>query len=74
MSYWSHNPKLYDEIIFKRMVTEGVAKEEDLEEKEIWMIVDEYLANHKSFELAMRAESKHWGDRIDEDHSLNRVA
>jgi hypothetical protein len=64
MSYWSHNPELYDEIIFKQMVAEGLANEdcEDFGEVVRIFIRD----NPKSWETICRAEQNYWGSKIDE--------
>ena len=61
MSYWNQNPELYTEIIFKQMVHEGLAKEEEDVEK----VVGGFLKQPDSWELAIRAEQEYWGSMVD---------
>ncbi len=70
MSYWSHNPELYDEIIFKEMVRHGLASEDD--EQPIDDIVAEFLKLPDSWKLAMEAERNYWSDQADIPLTRNR--
>ena len=63
MSYWSHNPELYDEIIFKRMVSEGLASEDD--DRPIYEIVGEFVKKPDSYKLIVEAERDYWSDMTD---------
>jgi len=63
MSYWSHNPELYTEIIFNEMVRRGLASKEDFENAD--EIVNTFLLKKDSWKLAVDAESCYWADRID---------
>lgn len=62
MSYWSHHPELYDQIIFDRMVEKGLAKEDD----DPFEAVQEYMKKPDSWRLATDAEADYWADRADE--------
>jgi len=63
MSYWSHNPELYTEIIFKEMVHKGLVLEdcEDIEE-----VVREHLKTKDGYKTALDAEADYWGGMIDD--------
>jgi len=63
MSYWSHNPELFTEIIFNQMVREGLAKED---EEDIEEVVSKFLDKADSYKLVTRAEQDYWGSKIDE--------
>lgn len=64
MSYWSHNPELYTEIIFKEMIAKGLATEDDYEN--IDEVVNNFLEKPDSWKLASEAERDYWADRLDE--------
>jgi len=57
MSYWSHNPELYTEIIFKEMIRKGIVLEdcEDVEEA-----VRKHLNEPDGWKTAVDAESAYW--------------
>lgn len=64
MSYWSHNPELYDEIIYNQMVVEGFATGE---EEDIGEAVRIFMASCPvAYQLALRAEQEYWATKIDE--------
>jgi len=64
MSYWANNPELYDEIIFKQMIREGFATEEDGNDLE--NVVGFFLKNNpKAYKVALRAEQDYWGGMVD---------
>jgi len=63
MSYWSHNPELYTEIIFKEMVRRGLASEEDFENAD--EIVNTFLLKKDSWKLAVDAESSYFAGLMD---------
>ena len=62
MSFWSNNPELYDEIIFRQMVAEGLADEED----DPFETVHQFTKSPQFSAVAQRAEQEYWGSRIDE--------
>jgi len=64
MSYWSHHPELYDEIIFNRMIQEGLASKDD--DRPIYEIVGEFMKRPDSYKLAVEAERDYWSDRTAE--------
>jgi len=61
MSYWSHNPELYDEIIFKRMVIEGLANEDDDPHEAVQKLMD----MPDGWKTAIEAERDYWSDMAD---------
>lgn len=61
MSYWSDNPELYDEIIFREMVAKGLAQEDDDPAE----AVNEFMKKPDSWKLASDAEQEYWADRAD---------
>lgn len=56
MSYWSDNPELYDEIIFRRLVSEGIASEDD----DSFEAVQKFMERPDSWKLAIEAERDYW--------------
>lgn len=63
MSYWANHPELYDEIIFKQMIKEGLAKEEDFERLDD--VVREFVKKEDSYKVCLRAEQEYWESLID---------
>jgi len=61
MSYWSYNPELYDEIIFKEMVARGLCNEED----DIQEVIDNFKDDPRFTEIAIQAERNYWADKMD---------
>ena len=72
MSYWSHNPELYDEIIYNRLVEEGLVEEDD--EREIFEIVHEFMQRPDSWKLAVEAERDYWADIADATDTRRELA
>ena len=62
MSYWSNNPELYDEIVFRQMVAESLANEDD----DPGDTVSKFVKDPRFSAVAQRAEQDYWGSRIDE--------
>lgn len=60
MSYWSHNPELYDEIITKALPVEWRKR---VESDEIGL--DE-VPGDIFYEAATEGEADYWGSKIDE--------
>lgn len=69
MSYWSHHPEKYDEIIFEEMVAQGKASWENTED--ISEAVSEFMKRPDSWKLASDAEGNYWADQI--DHAMSRL-
>jgi len=61
MSYWSHSPELYNQIIFDRMVKEGLATEED----DPFEVVGIFVKQPDSYKLILEAERDYWSSEID---------
>ena len=61
MSYWSHHPELYDQIIFDEMVDKGLADEDD----DPYEAVQEFMKKPDSWKLAVEAERDYWGGVVD---------
>jgi len=61
MSYWSHHPELYDQIIFDRLVAEGKANEDD----DPFETVQEFVKQPDSWKLAVEAERDYWESMAD---------
>lgn len=68
MSYWSDNPELYDEIIFDRMVEDGLVSPDD--DRPTYEIVNNFMKKPDSWKLASDAEADYWADKVDE--AMNR--
>ncbi len=66
MSYWSHNPELYDEIIVNEAIKKGAIKEEAREEKSDGELVQELLQLSSFTKIAFDAEANYWGSLIDD--------
>ena len=61
MSYWSHNPELYDEIIFNRLVAEGLVNEDCDDPYEAVRV---FMEKPDSWKLAVEAERDYWVSKI----------
>ena len=64
MSYWSHNPELYDEIIITEARARGIIKEDD--DREDYEIIKELFKRSDFSQIASVAEGDYWGSKIDE--------
>jgi hypothetical protein len=64
MSYWAHNPELYDEIIVKEAKARGIVEEDD--DRFDGDIVAELMKTDHYIPLAQSAEAEYWGSKIDE--------
>lgn len=62
MSYWSHHPELYDEIIFAEMVNQGLATGEE----DVYETVAEFVKQPDSYKLIIEAERNYWSGRVDQ--------
>lgn len=71
MSYWAHNPELYEEIIYNRMVSEGLATGEEEDPAEV---VNEFMEQPNSWKLAIDAERDYWSDMADVADSAREAA
>jgi len=60
MSYWSHNPELYDEI------TTNALPEEWKDRVESGKIELEDVPENIRYEAAIEGERDYWGSRVDE--------
>lgn len=72
MSYWSHNPELYDEIIYKKLVADGLVSEED--DRPVYEIVQEFMDKPDSWRLAVEAERDYWADQADAAEARHEAA
>jgi hypothetical protein len=63
MSYWSHYPEQYDQIIHDRLVDEGLASPDD---EDVADVVSEFMKRPDSWKLATEAERDHWADKTNE--------
>jgi len=61
MSYWSHNPELYTEIIFREMIRRGLCNELDDPEEAVGNFKDD----PNFYKIAIEAEREYWADIID---------
>jgi len=61
MSYWSHNPERYDQIIFDEMVRQGKATEDE----DACEAVAEFIKQPDAHKLIAEAEADYWAGRID---------
>ncbi len=64
MSYWSHNPELYDEIIVKEAKARGIIDEDD--EQFNYDIVKKLEQRDDFSKICLSAERDYWGGKIDE--------
>jgi hypothetical protein len=64
MSYWSHNPELYDELIVKEAKKKCIIEEYD--DREDGDIIAELMKTDHYIPLARSAEAEYWGNKIDE--------
>lgn len=62
MSYWANNPELYNEIIFRQMVVEGLANEDD-DPGDAVCAFDE---DPRFSGIALRAEQNYWAGKTNE--------
>lgn len=62
MSYWSHHPEKYEEIIVREMIRRGLATED--EEPEV--VMKRFEESPNMLDIDYNATADYWGDKIDE--------
>jgi hypothetical protein len=71
MSYWSNNPELYTEIVYKQMFKEGLVDIPFDEADDPDDVVSKLIDSKDGYKVAMRAEQDYWGSRI--DHVMDKM-
>jgi len=68
MSFWSNNPELYDEIIYKQMFAEGLVtvSYDEADPEDAYQAVVKLMLTKDGWKVAVRAEKEFWASKTDD--------